>query len=89
MAAFQGIIYSDIGTSPLYTLNGVWPSSGPVPSKEDVIGGLSAIIWALTLLPLIKYVMLSRPLPLVITNSRPRRCSFACTLARPKVVRSY
>ena len=52
----QGIIYSDIGTSPLYVLNGIWPASGPVPSEEDVIGGISAIIWSLTILPLIKYV---------------------------------
>ncbi|KAJ4482322.1 potassium transporter [Lentinula aciculospora] len=54
-----GIIYSDIGTSPLYVLNGIWPSSGPVPSQEDVIGGVSAIVWSLTLLPLIKYVLIS------------------------------
>ncbi|KAF9013196.1 potassium transporter [Cyathus striatus] len=54
-----GIIYSDIGTSPLYVLNGIWPSSGPVPSPEDVIGGISAIIWSLTLLPLLKYVIIS------------------------------
>ncbi|KAF7314527.1 hypothetical protein MKEN_00925800 [Mycena kentingensis (nom. inval.)] len=54
-----GIIYSDIGTSPLYVLNGIWPSSGDLPSKEDVIGGVSAIIWSLTLLPLIKYVVIS------------------------------
>ncbi|KAI0061789.1 potassium transporter [Artomyces pyxidatus] len=53
-----GIIYSDIGTSPLYVLNGIWSSSGPAPSKEDVIGGVSAIIWSLTLLPLIKYVLI-------------------------------
>lgn len=51
-----GIIYSDIGTSPLYVLNGIWPSSGPAPSEEDIIGGISAIIWSLTLVPLIKYV---------------------------------
>lgn len=51
-----GIIYSDIGTSPLYVLNGIWPASGPTPSQEDVIGGVSAIVWSLTLLPLIKYV---------------------------------
>ncbi|KAE9408952.1 potassium transporter [Gymnopus androsaceus JB14] len=54
-----GIIYSDIGTSPLYVLNGLWPASGSVPSEEDVIGGISAIIWSLTLLPLIKYVFIS------------------------------
>ncbi|KAJ7069610.1 potassium transporter-domain-containing protein [Mycena amicta] len=54
-----GIIYSDIGTSPLYVLNGIWPSSGGVPSKEDIIGGVSAIVWSLTLIPLIKYVFIS------------------------------
>ncbi|KAF8882060.1 potassium transporter, partial [Gymnopilus junonius] len=54
-----GIIYSDIGTSPLYVLNGIWPSDGPMPSKEDIIGGISAIIWALTLLPMLKYVWIS------------------------------
>ncbi|KAJ7600944.1 potassium transporter [Mycena floridula] len=54
-----GIIYSDIGTSPLYVLNGIWPSSGPLPSNEDIIGGVSAIIWSLTLAPLIKYVFIT------------------------------
>ncbi|KAG8843145.1 hypothetical protein FRB96_004344 [Tulasnella sp. 330] len=53
-----GIIYSDIGTSPLYVLNGIWAASGPVPSDEDIIGGVSAIIWSLTLVPLIKYVLI-------------------------------
>ncbi|KAJ3576321.1 hypothetical protein NP233_g493 [Leucocoprinus birnbaumii] len=54
-----GIIYSDIGTSPLYVLNGIWPASGDVPPSEDVIGGISAIIWSLTLLPLLKYVFVA------------------------------
>ncbi|KAF8521952.1 potassium transporter-domain-containing protein [Hysterangium stoloniferum] len=54
-----GIIYSDIGTSPLYVLNGIWPADGPAPSKEDVIGGISCIIWALTLIPLLKYVLVA------------------------------
>src|SRR5258706_5412510 len=39
--------------SPLYVLNGIWQTT---PSAEDVVGGISAIIWALTLLPLLKYV---------------------------------
>lgn len=59
-----GIIYSDIGTSPLYVLNGIWPGSGDVPSREDIIGGISAIIWSLTLIPLIKYVR-----PMVVPSS--------------------
>ncbi|KAF8520592.1 potassium transporter [Hysterangium stoloniferum] len=54
-----GIIYSDIGTSPLYVLNGIWPASGPAPSKDDVIGGISCIIWALTILPFLKYVFVA------------------------------
>lgn len=51
-----GIIYSDIGTSPLYVLNGLWPAAGPLPSEEDILGGVSAIVWSLTLVPLLKYV---------------------------------
>ena len=51
-----GTIYSDIGTSPLYVLNGIWPGTGSAPSGEDVIGGISAILWSLTILPLLKYV---------------------------------
>ncbi|PSR72214.1 hypothetical protein PHLCEN_2v11921 [Hermanssonia centrifuga] len=73
-----GIIYSDIGTSPLYTLNGIWPASSAVPPEEDVIGGLSAIIWALTLLPLLKYVRYSNSRYLVWY-------SYVCDLALWKV----
>ncbi|THG94244.1 hypothetical protein EW026_g7186 [Hermanssonia centrifuga] len=53
-----GIIYSDIGTSPLYVLNGIWHADHPAPSEEDVGGGISAIVWALTILPLLKYVLI-------------------------------
>ncbi|PSR72216.1 hypothetical protein PHLCEN_2v11923 [Hermanssonia centrifuga] len=53
-----GIIYSDIGTSPLYVLNGIWHADDPAPSEEDVVGGISAIVWALTILPLLKYVLI-------------------------------
>ena len=56
LTPFTGVIYSDIGTSPLYVLNGIWPADGPAPSREDVVGGISAIIWALTLMPFLKYV---------------------------------
>ncbi|KAG6914871.1 hypothetical protein DXG01_014846, partial [Tephrocybe rancida] len=56
---FPGVIYSDIGTSPLYVLNGLWPAYEPAPSSEDVIGGISAIIWSLFLVPLVKYVVIT------------------------------
>jgi KUP system potassium uptake protein len=52
-----GIIYGDIGTSPLYVLNAI--TSGKVISEELIIGSLSLIIWTLTLQTTIKYVMLT------------------------------
>ncbi len=52
-----GIIYGDIGTSPLYVLNSI--TSGKVISEDLVIGSLSLIIWTLTLQTTIKYVILT------------------------------
>lgn len=52
-----GIIYGDIGTSPLYVLNAI--TSGKVITEELVIGVLSLIIWTLTLQTTIKYVILT------------------------------
>ncbi|KAM0748500.1 potassium transporter [Meredithblackwellia eburnea MCA 4105] len=54
-----GVIYGDIGTSPLYVFNAIFPSSGPAPSTEDTIGALSAIIWAISIIPLIKYAWIA------------------------------
>jgi hypothetical protein len=85
---FIGIIYSDIGTSPLYVLNGIWPVSGPVPSKEDIIGGVSAIVWSLTLLPLLKYVNLRFPDCVNFVKFAFVRCGYPSILELPKVCRS-
>lgn len=52
-----GIIYGDIGTSPLYVLNAI--TSGKVISEELIVGALSLIIWTLTLQTTIKYVILT------------------------------
>src|SRR6476620_4134579 len=52
-----GIIYGDIGTSPLYVLNSIM--SGKTITSELVIGSLSLIIWTLTLQTTIKYVILT------------------------------
>src|SRR5580698_9539341 len=52
-----GIIFGDIGTSPLYVLNAI--VSGRVVSEMLVIGSLSCIIWTLTLQTTIKYVWLT------------------------------
>ena len=52
-----GIIYGDIGTSPLYVLNAI--TSGKTITEALVIGSLSLIIWTLTLQTTIKYVILT------------------------------
>lgn len=52
-----GIIFGDIGTSPLYVLNAI--TNGKHISEELVIGSLSCIIWTLTLQTTIKYVILT------------------------------
>ena len=52
-----GIVYGDIGTSPLYTVRGVFVSR---PVTEDVVlGTISCIIWTLTLLTTVKYVLIA------------------------------
>ena len=51
-----GIIYGDIGTSPLYVFNAI--IGGRTISEELILGSLSCIIWTLTLQTTIKYVIL-------------------------------
>jgi len=51
-----GIIYGDIGTSPLYVFNSIIKDR--VISEELILGTLSLIIWTITLMTTIKYVWL-------------------------------
>lgn len=51
-----GIIYGDIGTSPLYVFNAI--IGNRVVSETLIIGSLSCIIWTLTLQTTIKYVVM-------------------------------
>jgi KUP system potassium uptake protein len=52
-----GIIYGDIGTSPLYVFNAI--INGKTISEDLILGGLSCIIWTLTLQTTVKYVILT------------------------------
>lgn len=52
-----GIIYGDIGTSPIYTFRFI--VGGDKISEELVFGGLSCIFWTLTLITTTKYVYLA------------------------------
>ena len=51
-----GIIYGDIGTSPLYVFNAI--INGRIVDEALILGSLSCIIWTLTLQTTLKYVIL-------------------------------
>ena len=53
-----GIIYGDIGTSPLYTLQTILTEGGGI-NKELVYGAISCIFWTLTLQTTFKYVIIT------------------------------
>lgn len=57
MLAFQsmGIVYGDIGTSPLYVFSSTF-ADGNIRHPDDILGVLSLIFYTLTLIPLFKYV---------------------------------
>ena len=50
-----GVIYGDIGTSPLYVYSSTFTSQ---PSYDDLVGALSIIIWTLTLMVTVKYMLI-------------------------------
>jgi len=57
-----GIVFGDIGTSPLYTLKAIFKTvveSGQVINSDLVLGALSCVIWTLTLQTTIKYVIIT------------------------------
>ena len=58
--AALGVVFGDIGTSPLYALrealHAATPAGGAV-AREDVLGILSLILWALILIVAVKYVL--------------------------------
>ncbi len=54
-----GIVYGDIGTSPLYVMKAILATNGGYISNELVLGGVSLVFWTLTLQTTIKYVILT------------------------------
>lgn len=54
-----GVVYGDIGTSPLYTMKELFGhATGLTPTPEHLIGATSTIIWAIMLVVSLKYVLL-------------------------------
>lgn len=57
--AALGVVYGDIGTSPLYTMQTVFSESTQIALTEaNIVGATSAIFWALMMVVTLKYVLL-------------------------------
>ena len=53
-----GVVYGDIGTSPLYALKEVFATKHAEINVPDVLGVLSLVFWTLTIIVSLKYVAL-------------------------------
>jgi KUP system potassium uptake protein len=61
VVAALGVVFGDIGTSPIYTVQTAFAPDNPRPlqsSLEDAYGLVSLIFWAVTLIVTVKYVLL-------------------------------
>ena len=56
--AALGIVFGDLGTSPLYTYQAIVAAVGGHPSATDAIGLLSLVVWALVITVSVKYCLL-------------------------------
>ena len=55
--AAVGIVFGDIGTSPLYTIQECFGAHGVAPTPGNVLGVISQIVWSVTLVVTVKYLM--------------------------------
>jgi len=54
-----GVVYGDIGTSPLYAIDQIFFGSAAVaPTPENVLGAISAAIWTIFIIVAVKYALL-------------------------------
>ncbi len=56
-----GIVYGDIGTSPMYVMKSIVEGNGGIAhvDQEFIVGSLSLIIWTITLLTTVKHVLIA------------------------------
>ena len=56
-----GIVYGDIGTSPMYVMKSMLEGNGGIGqvNQDFIVGALSLVIWTITLLTTIKYVLIA------------------------------
>ena len=53
-----GVVYGDVGTSPLYTMAAVSPDGAPADNPNTILGTFCMIFWALTMVVLVKYIFI-------------------------------
>ncbi len=53
-----GIVFGDLGTSPLYVMKAIVSGSGGIIDQDFMLGAVSCLIWTLTLQTTVKYVLL-------------------------------
>ena len=56
-----GIVYGDIGTSPMYVMKSILEGNGGIAQVDEnfIVGSLSLVIWTITLLTTVKYVLIA------------------------------
>ena len=61
MLVTLGVVYGDIGTSPMYVTKALLAGNGGIMSvnEEFILGAISLVIWTVTLLTTVKYVLVS------------------------------
>ena len=61
MLVTLGVVYGDIGTSPMYVTKALLAGQGGIMqvTEEFILGALSLVIWTVTLLTTVKYVLIS------------------------------
>ena len=80
-----GVVYGDIGTSPLYTVKEVFlPTTGVALTPENLVGAVSAIFWALMVIVTLKYVIL-----ILRADNRGEGGALALTALAANAVKHY
>ena len=81
-----GVVFGDIGTSPLYALKEIFNGHHPIPvTPENILGVLSLVFWAIIALVTIKYVAII----MRADNKRRRRQRSPCWRWSPNAPRTH
>lgn len=88
-----GVVFGDIGTSPLYALKEIFNGHHPIPvTPENILGILSMVFWSIMVLVTLKYVLIIMRadnrgeggslalLALIVDKAKSRRLTWAVSM---------